>query len=508
MSSLQPVLLDGPTLDLHTLASTREIERRALAETAHGELMARAGASLARLVRATYPNARCVQVLAGGGNNGGDGLIAATILHRHGTRVVVTLAIEPERLAGDARWALEQAQLAGVQLQAADPAVNPDDVFVDALLGIGALGAPRGRIAELIGLANASGNPVIAADVPSGLNVDTGQAPGGLGMRANHTLSLLTLKPGLFTAAGRDHCGQVWLDDLGVRTAGPAPLTLPGLDEVRLAVGRRRHSDHKGSFGDVLVVEGDARMAGASRLAARAALAIGAGRVYLGASGHAGSPAPDTTRPELMRADLEGAGWQPPPPKTVVVAGCGGGDAAADRLPWLLGLETRLVLDADALNALSLDDTSKAALRQRQAQGRATVITPHPLEAARLLGIDTAAVQADRLTAAQRLADDLRCVVVLKGSGSIIAAPGRPAAVIRTGNARLSSPGTGDVLAGTIAGLLAMRQPAPPDVQGVATTAAWLHGRTADVIDPTDRLPVSLHASEVVERLRLLLPGL
>jgi hydroxyethylthiazole kinase-like uncharacterized protein yjeF len=310
---------------------------------------------------------------------------------------------------------------------------------------------------------------VLAIDLPSCLNTDTGQPLGGLAVRARQTLALLTLKPGLFTAEGRDHAGEVWFDTLGVPAAG-ATAELAG-PPSRTA---RAHASHKGSFGDVAVVGGAAGMTGAAWLAASASLTAGAGRVYVSLLDPA-APLFDVERPELMaRADW----WRSAPAlmaATTVVCGCGGGAAVRDALPALLAHAGRLVIDADALNAIAADTALQSLLHARSSRGLPTVLTPHPLEAARLLAISAADVQADRLAAASALLARYGAVVVLKGSGSIVAAPAALPSINPTGNARLATPGTGDVLAGWIAGRWAQGK----DARTAAIAAVWQHGWAA-----------------------------
>lgn len=463
---------------LHDVAGTRRIEAAALAGTAPHALMARAGLATARLALAVAPHARRIVVLAGPGNNGGDGLVAALHLHRHGRDVHVVGVADRQRLPADAADAWQQARAAGLPTGAGLPALAGADLLIDGLLGLGASRAPDGAIADTIAAANASGRPVLAIDLPSGLAADHGTVLGAQAVRARWTLSLLTLKPGLFTAAGRDHAGEVWLDDLGV-AAGAASAWLgawgvapePGFEA-------RRHVQHKGSFGDLFIVGGAPGMQGAAWLAARAALTAGAGRVYLSALGPE-VPAPSLPelmqRPRVWQADAALLG------RATVVCGCGGGDDVAATLPALLAHAGRLLLDADALNAIARDAALAAQLSARSAAGQPTILTPHPLEAARMLGATTAEVQADRLGAAGDLAARTGAVVLLKGSGTVIAAPGRSPWINASGNAALAAPGTGDVLAGWIGGLWA-RQPAPAVEAAwfAARAAAWLHGHAAD----------------------------
>jgi len=488
---------------LHASAASRRIEQAALAASAPHALMARAGLAVARLALAVAPGARRVWVAAGPGNNGGDGLVAARWLHQQGLDVRVALLGDPARLPDDARDALARAQQAGVAI-----ANGLDDGFaanlaIDALLGLGARRGPEGALAEAVRRLNAGTAPVLAVDLPTGLCGDTGRRLGADAVRAAHTLSLLTLKPGLFTAQGRDLAGRVWLDTLGVADDGAPPdATLAGPQALQALLPGRAHAQHKGSFGDVLVLGGAPGMGGAALLAARAALAAGAGRVYLARLD--GQEAPDAARPELMPRSPQAVLQPAVLGAATVVCGCGGGDAVRALLPQVLAQAARLVLDADALNAVAADPALQQALRARADAGQPTVLTPHPLEAARLLGADTAAVQADRLARAQDLAGRLACTVVLKGSGSVVAAPGRLPSLNPTGNARLGTAGSGDVLAGWLGGLWSQSLPAGGAAAGfdAAVATVWLHGRAAEAGD--DRLP--LRAADLADAMAGALP--
>jgi hydroxyethylthiazole kinase-like uncharacterized protein yjeF len=475
--------IDAParTLPLYRVASTRTIEQQALAGLAPHALMQRAGSAVARLALALAPHARRAWVAAGPGNNGGDGIVAAMQLLGAGKEVIVTLLGDPQRLPDDAKDAWTRAQAAGVRFETdAVPEMHAGDIAIDALLGIGASRAPDATMAGLIEALNALACDVLAVDLPSGLNVETGQPFGAQAVIADHTLALLTLKPGLFTGAGRDHAGTVWLDDLQVDAAHAAPdaWLIGALDA---ALPRRRHAQHKGSFGDVAVVGGAPSMSGAALLAARAALGAGAGRVFVNLL-DAAAPALDPLRAELMfRAEW----WKSDDAtlaRTTVVCGCGGGAALRHVLPRLLGSAGRLVLDADALNTIAADTQLQAQLVSRAARQRFTVLTPHPLEAARLLGQNAAQVQGDRLAAAQALAERFDAVVVLKGSGSVVAAPAaRVPCINPTGSAALASAGTGDVLAGWLGGLWAQQASDGIDVaMRVACGAVHAHGAAAD----------------------------
>lgn len=476
----------GTQWPLFDLQATRRIERAALADVGAHVLMQRAGLAVARLALALAPHAQVVWVAAGPGNNGGDGWEAAQHLHRWGKGVVVTWLGSPETASADATLSRQRALDLGVAVTAEPP--DHWDLCVDALLGIGATRAPEGRMAQWIIRMRSRSAPVLSIDIPTGLNADTGQASQAC-VHALATLCLLTLKPGLFTADGRDASAQVWLDDLqgGVQ----APSIAPGVVPSAMLSGAPRpralaHASHKGSYGDVVIVGGARGMAGAALLAGSAALHAGAGRVYVSLLDEAALPV-NFAQPELMLRPADPLDLT----RSTVVCGCGGADAVRAYLPRVLSSAARLVLDADALNALASDVQLQGQLRARAARKRHTVLTPHPLEAARLLGITGAEVQKDRLAAAQRMVHLFQCTVVLKGSGSIVAAPNQIPSINPTGNARLATAGTGDVLAGAIGAALATGL---PEFQA-ACEAVYLHGQCADEW-PADRpLSASLLAS-------------
>lgn len=481
---------------LFNTAATRRLEKAAAAALPPHTLMRRAGLAVAQLAQALAPHARTVWIACGPGNNGGDGLEAAMHLQRGGRRVVVTWLSQPDTAPEDARASWQRARDAGVVWADTAPAtLGPDDLCIDALLGIGVSSSsssparqPEARLLACLQTLRCSPPPVLAVDLPSGLDADTGQFAAGLAPDTpchlyqphphapaqRHTLSLLTLKPGLFTAAGRDAAGEVWLDDLEVAAGHEPPsawLAGPALSAPRA------HASHKGSYGDVAVIGGEGLavrgmgMAGATLLAASAALHSGAGRVLVTLldDGHLQL---DMQQPELMLRRFDALALE----ELTVVCGCGGGHAIARVLPDVITRAARLVLDADALNTIAADAELQARMVARGQHGQPTVMTPHPLEAARLLGLTTAEVQANRLDAAQQLAVQFNCVVVLKGSGTVVAAPDCVPTINPTGNARLATAGTGDVLAGMVGahwarGASAMR---------AATHSVFQHGQAAD----------------------------
>jgi len=497
---VRPVAVDSlaGAWPLFDAQAARQAEQAAVALHPPHALMERAGLAVARLALALHPHAGSVQVWTGPGNNGGDGLVAARHLHLAGRAVQVTLLGGQHPLPDDAAHALERARSAGVPVSDYLPATAHADLAIDALLGLGARRAPTGAIAAAITALRSYGGPVLAVDLPSGLHPDTGMPLGELAVRATTTLALLTLKPGCHTGQGRDHAGRVWLDTLGVDAGTPSGW-LAGAPDSRA----RSLSSHKGSHGDVAVVGGAPGMTGAAWLAARAAAVAGAGRVYCSLLDDDAALL-DPVHPELMGR----RGWWNAPPAVLsgstVVCGCGGSGAVREVLPALLVHVRRLVLDADALNAIAGDAALLPLLRQRAGRGLATLLTPHPLEAARLLQTTAAQVQQDRLAAAAALAAATDAAVLLKGSGSVIAAPGRLPVINPTGNAALATAGTGDVLAGWAGGLWA--QDPQAHAADVAARAAWQHGHAADMW-PGAASGAPLCASQLVEAMALHRPG-
>lgn len=508
---------------LYDTASTRRVEHAAQSALPAHSLMSRAGLAVARLAGAVAPHARCIWVACGPGNNGGDGLVAAMHLHTcardTGLQVIVThtlgLQVDAAQLPPDAARALSDARSAGVVVQSDPPASF--DLAIDALLGIGVARPMQGTLATWAQMLRTTSAPVLCVDLPSGLQADTGalmavdDAVAGSSEVTHpgprHTLALLTLKPGLFTHQGRDAAGQVWFDDLGITPSDAVAVTawLAGQEAPSEAQTRRPHASHKGSFGDVAVVGGQgistngAGMTGAAVLAARAALNAGAGRVFVGLleGGSIIETTWDPVCPELMfrrPAALMEAGWLR---QVSVVCGCGGGASVAAVLPRLLSTATTLVLDADALNAMASDEALQTQLTHRHGRGWITVLTPHPLEAARLLGCSTAQVMADRLLAAQSIADRFQAVCVLKGSGTVMAAPSELPRINPTGNAGLSTAGTGDVLAGMIGAALAGPQTSLANVLERVCSTAFQHGWLADQWKGS-----TLLASELARRAR------
>lgn len=494
----------SPT-SLYPVSEIRDIEQTALAALPAGTLMQRAGAAAARLalqlLAPAGSNAR-VLIIAGPGNNGGDALETACLLANEGVRVTVLLFADPAHLPADAQGAYSRARSSTARFAEASVAsvmtAEPWDLVIDGLFGIGLARPITGEMRDLVETVNAQPCPLLALDVPSGLDADTGRVIGddSVAIRASHTITFIADKPGLHTLHGRDHAGEVHVASLDIDQAlfKPARIHRNSVDSFAEFLRRRPHNSHKGSFGDVIVIGGTQGMSGAPVLAARAAAKCGTGRVFAAFLDEA--PAYDSNHPELMFRRAEDMDLS----AGVLVVGPGLGTSrkAHDVLANALHGINPLVLDADALNLISAESGLQHRLAQR---GGATVLTPHPLEAARLLQASTGEIQADRTAAARELARRFNAVVVLKGSGSVIARVDGEAVINTTGNPALATAGTGDVLAGICGALLAQDFPA----WNAALAATWLHGQAADTLATRGIGPIGMTASELIPAVRTLL---
>lgn len=474
-----PVMLPrAPLLPLSPLY--RAAGLRALEAAAAGQpLMQRAGLAAADLAGTLATDAALpVLILAGPGNNGGDGFEAATHLRRRGHDVRLVFAGNPERQPADAAAARRRFVDAGGRPLADIPQLPRWGLVIDALFGIGLARAPAGAAAELIAAANAlarrDGCPLLALDCPSGLDADCGRVAGAA-IRATHTLTFIAGKPGLYTADGPDHAGTLALADLGLDapTLVPADGHLLGCAAFAGQLVRRARNSHKGSNGSAGILGGAPGMLGAALLAGRAALRLGAGRCFVGCLDEA-APAVDPVQPELMLRTPQ-ALLAAPLSALACGPGLGTDIAAAELLDQACASPLPLLLDADALNLLARDTDLEVALATRAAS---TVLTPHPAEAARLLDVAVATVQADRIAAACELADRFNAQVALKGCGTVIAAPDGSWSINPTGNPGMGSAGMGDVLSGIVVALLA--QGWPP--AAALAAGVHLHGAAADAL--------------------------
>lgn len=484
---------------LYSVAQVRAIEQAAFALVPSSTLMQRAGRAVADTALLMLPatSKQSILIAAGPGNNGGDALEAAALLVQAGHHVAVVLLADPLALPTDAQAALTQARASSadfIDLQSACSNLHWS-LVLDGLFGIGLTRPLQGPYQQLVAFINALPCPVLAIDIPSGLDADTGAivGPDGIAVVASRTLTFIANKPGLHTAHGRDCAGLVEVNDLQIDLHGfgkpCAELNRPPL--FAAAVRPRTHASHKGSYGDVAIVGGAEGMAGAVILSARMAAYAGAGRVFAGFVGPAVSY--DSMQPELMCRSADAVDMS----HGVLVLGPGMGTSrtANDLLSRALASAQPLVLDADALNLLAAEPALQSKLVARRAPA---LLTPHPLEAARLLACSAENIQADRSHAAATLANKLQAVVILKGSGSVIAHPDGRLVINSTGNPALATAGSGDVLAGLCGALLAQHWP----LWEAALAAPYLHGAAADELVAQGTGPAGLTASELLPVIR------
>ncbi len=490
-----PLMNDPLPRALYSASQVRDLDARLIAAGTPGfELMQRAAHAAWRALRRRWPDAAAMTVLAGHGNNAGDGYLMAVLARKAGWQVKVLAVGEATGLRADAALALAEAQAAGVEIEPWAATATLQGVIVDALLGTGVRGEVREPYAGAIAAINASGQPVLAVDVPSGLCADTGRVL-GVAVRADLCVTFIGLKLGLLTGEGPALSGDLVFDDLqaGAEILAQVPSSAQRLAGEQLPkLAPRSRTAHKGSFGQVLVVGGDLGTGGAVLLASEAALRSGAGMVSL-ATRPEHVVASLVRQPEVMCSGVEstyglGALIER---ADVLVIGPGLGQGPWGRsLLYIAGqCEMPQVWDADALNLLA---TGTVELPPR------CVITPHPGEAARLLGWSTAEVQADRPAAVRALAERYCCVALLKGAGTLIAdAEGRLALCDR-GHPAMATAGLGDVLSGLIGALLAQHLP-PFEA---ACLAAWLHAQAGERLGSLGR---GLAASELIPAIRQIL---
>lgn len=456
---------------IYTVAEIRRLEKAF--EDVPPPLMERAGVAAADFAARLAPDSsKNILVLAGPGDNGGDARIAAARLKERFFRVTIVTRLQ--EIPAAASWGL----------------------VIDGLFGIGLSRNVDGEFARLIRYANQQACPVLALDVPSGIEADTGRVLGSA-VRASHTLTFIAQKPGLLTLDGPDHAGQVTVASLGINAqAAVSPsawLAGPGLFSDSLKP--RPGNFHKGMAGSLGVLGGAAGTTGAALLAGRAALKLGCGRVYVGFLADEYLPV-DPVSPELMLRHADDVLGQD---LDAIAAGpgLGTGERAETLVGAVLASDMPCVLDADALNLLAQSSDLREACARRTA---ATLLTPHPAEAGRLLGISTADIQSNRLNAAKDISRKFNAHVVLKGNGSIIAARDGHWFINSSGNPGLASAGTGDVLAGMLGALLAQRYSG----ESALVLGVHLHGAAADELARAGIGPVGITAGELMEPARRL----
>ena len=498
---------------LFSIAQIRQIEHAApLPPT---ELMQRAAQAVTQWLQQRLHAGQSVLFLAGPGNNGGDALLAATLLAKVCPTIFIQvwLAAHPEKLPYEAAYAYaaaQQQQSSHLQINIlADNAgvptcSNVPDWIVDGLFGIGLTRAIEGRDAQLLEYAQQQANQgakILALDVPSGLNADSGHAVNGLMansaiLHADHTLTMIGLKPGFYMVGGRDYTGEIHLNDLGIPAyCLPQPCAI--LNELALfqaALPCRYHRHHKGSHGSLAIIGGRAGMVGAPLLCARTALFGGAGKVQVGLL-HQTNLDVDILYPELMLTLANALRLED---YQTLLLGPGMGSIGTEWIASALEQVAPCVLDADALNQIAASPLLRQSLAARGSQNKVTILTPHPLEAARLLACSVDAVQKARVDVAAKMAQQFKATIVLKGSGTVIAAEGEQIVINPTGNGALASAGTGDVLAGLIAALLVQGMPS----YLAACAGVWLHGQAADDLVADGQGPVGLNASALAAAIR------
>lgn len=473
--------LAPPLRPLYRAEQVRELDRRTIAGGIAGfALMQRASAAAWQVLRRRWPGARSLTVLCGAGNNGGDGHVLAALAAAEGLAVQRILLKDVESLSGDARLAADMAAAAGVDAEPwREGMAFSGEVVVDALLGTGLAGEVRGAFREAITAVNASGRPVYAIDIPSGLHADTGAALGEA-VRATATATFIGDKLGLHTGAAADHVGELVFCPLGVDAGAQSDLIpaarLLDASLIGAELPPRARTTHKGDCGHVLILGGAPGFGGAALLAAEACARLGAGKVSL-ATAPEHVTASLTRCPEVMAQGVRGAadlGELPGHTDALVVGpGLGQGSWGQGMLQAALESGRPLVVDADGLNLLA---TRLAGLKDGDARRDNWILTPHPGEAARLLGITAAEVEADRPAAALELREAWGGVVVLKGAGTLVAGPAG-LAVCSFGNPGMASGGMGDVLSGMLGALLAQGLP----LEAAARLGVLVHARAADM---------------------------
>ncbi|MBP6058813.1 MAG: NAD(P)H-hydrate dehydratase [Nitrosomonas sp.] len=487
-------------------AEIREIERQAATLPNPPHLMEKAGLAAAQIVRdQLLQNTHShVLILAGPGNNGGDAFVVARYLKEWGNTVTTVFTGDRNRIPPDAKQAMQAWLAIGGEISTDIPSNKDWDVVIDGLFGIGLDQSKNrpitGKHLEWIHTVNQLRVPIVSLDIPSGLGSDNGCIYGAA-IRATITVTFIGLKPGLFTNFGPECCGTVMLCDLDIRADSPPPAHNTWLINKQLVQSvlplPRLANSHKGTFGSLAILGGSTGMVGATLLAGRAALHLGAGRIYLGLLTRIAPPV-DFLQPELMLRS---------PPELfklksldclVVGPGLGSEPEALSWLDCALSTELTLVLDADALNLIAIHPHLARKLSQREIP---SILTPHPAEAARLLKTDTAVIQNDRMDAVYRISQQFNCYAVLKGAGSICCFPDGKRYLNTSGNPGLSSAGTGDVLAGMIGALIAQDL----SLDHALLLAVYLHGAAADHLLQQNHGPLGMTASEIITAARSLL---
>ncbi|KTD01647.1 carbohydrate kinase [Fluoribacter gormanii] len=462
-----------PANALYRCEQVRACEQQAtsLYQLDENTLMSRAGAEAFFLIAKLYPHVRHIAIYCGAGNNAGDGYVVARLAHEQGILVTIYQCKAVADLPFAAQHAALMAINAGVECQAADEPLDSEvELIIDALLGIGLKGPVHGVIASAINQINASGLPVVALDIPSGLNADTGKVE-NFCVKANTTLTFIAQKSGMYTADGPDYCGEIYSCTLQLDSCVNQLIPTARLlssDTLPLPLAKRKKNSHKGNYGHVLVIGGGPGMPGAMSLAAKAAMRTGAGAVTV-ATWPEHAKGALTLIPEAMVSGVETAQDLKLllAQATVCIIGPGLGESEWATNLFLTAITSQLpmVIDASALRLLAenpqLDDN--------------WILTPHPGEAACLLSCSTDLIQKDRYQAAANIQKQYGGIVVLKGAGTVIQTE-KDTSVCPRGNPAMASAGMGDVLSGIIAGLCAQGY----SLSEAAQCGVWIHAVAGD----------------------------
>ena len=464
-------------LGLYRADQVRELDK--LAINKHGipgfALMKRAGVAAFVAARDKWPGIKKVLVVCGTGNNGGDGFVVAKLYKDVSIEPIVLLLGDYGQIKGDAKRAAEEFIEAGGEIYSKlEEDINQFELVVDALLGTGLERDLQGNYADIVTAINQTSAKVLSIDIPSGINSDTG-AVMGCAVQADITTTYIGKKQGLYTGDGVQFSGEIIFDDLAIpgEVYCLTPNSYLHTEDLRYDnLKPRGKNSHKGDFGHVLVIGGDIGMSGAVRMAGHAALRTGAGLVTI-ATRHEHANTLNSGRPELMCLGIETKEelQELISRATVLVLGPGLGKSEWSRVMYGEAIDCVLpkVIDADALNIL-------ADVKDSQQFHDQTVITPHPGEAARLLGTSNAEVQKDRFNAADELEKKYGAVVALKGAGTIITSQGK-FNVCQYGNPGMATAGMGDVLSGVIAGLMGQKV----DAYEAANLGVYLHAKAGDM---------------------------
>jgi NAD(P)H-hydrate epimerase len=462
---------------LYQTKQVRELDRIAIEEfnIPGYTLMQRAGKAVFSTLQKHWPKAKKILIICGKGNNAGDGYVVARLAHKQGFNVTVLSLAEPNKLTGDALTAFKNAEKKGITLT---PAPLPEgegvDVIIDALLGTGVKGAVKGEYKKAIETINNSNTPILAIDVPSGLNADTGNIL-GVAVRADLTVTFVGCKQGFFTGQAPEYCGEILYNDLNIPKEAfqhmPSNVEKLYLDKLK----PRSRIAHKGDFGHTLIIGGDYGMAGAARMAGEAAARTGSGLTTV-----AVRPehiiAISGMRPELMCYGIKTKKNLKPLLKraTVIVLGPGLGTSTWSKALYqtILKVNKPKIIDADGLNLLA----------ENPYPDKNRIMTPHPGEAARLLNCTTHEIQNDRFAAIKNLQKKYGGVCILKGAGTLILGPSGKIRICIAGNPGMASGGMGDILSGIIGGLLAQGLA----LEEAAKTGVQLHSEAADLAAQQD----------------------